>query len=47
MGMIRVNYHLTEKQLARLKELSKETGLTVSEMIWRAIDEYLGGQSKK
>jgi len=39
--MKRVNYHLTQKQIESLKKLSKETGLSVAELIRRAIDEYL------
>lgn len=44
--MIRVNYHLTLKQLERLREMSKETGLAVAELIRRAIDKYFEAQSK-
>jgi len=40
--MKRVNYHLTELQLKQLKKLSKQTGLSVAELIRRAIDKYLG-----
>ncbi len=39
--MTRVNYNLTEQQIARLKEMAKETGLSVSELIRRAIDAFL------
>ncbi len=39
--MKRVNYHLTENQLARLKSQAKTTGLSVAELIRRAIDHYL------
>lgn len=38
--MKRVNYHLTEKQIKRLQTHAKETGLTVAEIIRRAVDEY-------
>lgn len=38
--MKRVNHHLTEKQIKKLKELSKKTGLSASELIRRALDEY-------
>jgi hypothetical protein len=38
--MKRVNYHLTEKQIKRLQAHAKETGLTVAEIIRRAVDEY-------
>lgn len=39
--MKRVNYHLAEKQIAKLKALSKNMGISVSEIIRRAIDDYL------
>jgi predicted DNA-binding protein len=39
--MKRVNYHLTEEEIARLQSLSVKTGLTVAEIIRRAVDEYL------
>jgi predicted DNA-binding protein len=39
--MKRVNYHLTEQQIAKLKKLSEKTGLKVADLIRRAIDEYL------
>lgn len=43
--MKRVNYHLTDKQIETLKEIAKDTGLTVAELIRRAIDKFLRGQS--
>ena len=39
--MKRVNYHLTEEEIDRLQSLSGKTGLTVAEIIRRAVDEYL------
>jgi predicted DNA-binding protein len=39
--MKRVNYHLTGEQIGRLQFLSGKTGLTVAEIIRRAVDEYL------
>lgn len=39
--MIRVNYHLTDSQLAALRKRSSKTGLTVAELIRRAVDAYL------
>jgi predicted DNA-binding protein len=36
-----VTFHLTVDQHARLKALSGRTGLTVAEMIRRAVDAYL------
>jgi len=45
--MKRVNYHLPEQTIDRLKALSKETGLSVADLIRRAIDAYLKkGHSK-
>jgi len=39
--MTRTNLFLAETQIAALKALAKKTGLTYSELIRRAIDEYL------
>ena len=39
--MIRKNIHLSDRQLLRLRELSKREGLAVAELIRRAVDEYL------
>ena len=39
--MKRVTYHLTEDEIGRLQSFSAETGLTVAEIIRRAVDEYL------
>lgn len=44
--MIRVNYHLTEGQAAALRELSRRTGLTVAELIRRAVDDYVAALAK-
>lgn len=41
MCMVRVTYHLTEKQFATLKKLAKQTGLAVAEIIRRSVDAYL------
>jgi hypothetical protein len=41
LTMKRVNYHLTEEQIGRLQFLSGKTGLSVAEIIRRAVDEYL------
>lgn len=38
--MKKINYHVTEQQLAFLKHTSEETGLSVAELIRRAIDAY-------
>jgi predicted DNA-binding protein len=45
--MIRVNYHLTEGQLKRLKALSERTGLSVAELIRRAVDGMLRREGKR
>lgn len=47
--MIRVNYHLTEAQLERLRAESERTGATVAELIRRAVDAAYppgGGKAK-
>ena len=45
--MKRVNYHLTEEQIRRLQSLAERTGLTVAEIIRRAVDEYLDRREKR
>lgn len=42
MGMRRVNWTITERQHRELKRLSRETGLSISELVRRALDKYLG-----
>ncbi|MGO8989066.1 MAG: ribbon-helix-helix domain-containing protein [bacterium] len=37
----RVGFYLTDLQIKNLKLVSKKTGLTVSEIIRRAVDEHL------
>jgi len=39
--MKRVNIHITNQQIVRLKNLADKTGLKVAELIRRAIDVYL------
>lgn len=39
--MKRITHHLTEQQIKELQDRSRETGLSVAELIRRAIDEYL------
>ena len=39
--MERTNIYLTKKQLNKLRELSRETELTVAELVRRAIDLFL------
>ena len=36
----RLNFYLTDIQVKRLQTMSKKTGLTASEILRRAIDEY-------
>jgi hypothetical protein len=39
--MIKVNHFLTEKQLQYLRDISKDTGLSVAEIIRRLIDQNI------
>jgi hypothetical protein len=39
--------YLGDRQLAKLKELAQQTGLTVSELIRRAVDRFLKGEKKQ
>jgi metal-responsive CopG/Arc/MetJ family transcriptional regulator len=45
--MKRKSIWLTEQQIAELERLAKGTGLKPSEIIRRAIDNYLEEQTKK
>ena len=38
--MKRINFYLSDKQIETLKALSEEVGLSVSELVRRAVDEY-------
>jgi len=40
--MRRVNWTITERQHRALKSLSQETGLSISELVRRALDKYIG-----
>ncbi|HED03953.1 MAG TPA: ribbon-helix-helix domain-containing protein [Candidatus Fraserbacteria bacterium] len=40
--MRRVNWTITEGQHRALKKLSQQTGLSISELVRRAIDKYIG-----
>lgn len=44
--MKRRNTFLTEQILAKLEERSKQTGTTVSELIRRAIEQFLKKEAK-
>ena len=39
--MKRIDTYITHQQIKKLKELAQKTGLTVAELIRRAIDKYL------
>jgi len=43
----RTNIYLPEEQIKRLKDISKKKDISVSEIIRRAIDEYLRREEKK
>ena len=43
----RMNFYLTDIQVKRLQVMSKKTGLTASEVLRRAIDEYWERFEKK
>jgi predicted DNA-binding protein len=43
----RMNFYLTDIEVKRLNEISKKTGLTASEIVRRAIDEYWERFEKK
>lgn len=45
--MQRVNFYLTEQQVTALTELSESSGLSVSELIRRAIDAFLSKSEKR
>ena len=39
--MKRTNFYLTEKQVERLKQRSEQEGLSLAELVRRAIDAFL------
>lgn len=45
--MKRTNIYLTEIQMKKLEQLCKKTGLSMAELVRRAIDEYLEKVKKK
>jgi Arc/MetJ-type ribon-helix-helix transcriptional regulator len=45
--MKRVNYHLTEEQIAWLDATSERTGLSVAELIRRAVDAMREREEKR
>ena len=45
--MKRTNIHLTEQQRAKLLKLAHKTGLTVAELVRRAVDAFLKAAGKE
>ena len=45
--MKRVDYHLTEEEITRLQTFSNKTGLSVAEVIRRAVDDYLDRKERR
>jgi len=45
--MIRTNIFLTEVQQRRLRALSEKTGAPVAHIVRKAIDKFLGAETKK
>ncbi|HUV58528.1 MAG TPA: CopG family transcriptional regulator [Desulfatiglandales bacterium] len=43
----RTNIYLPEEQIKRLKDISKKKDISVSELIRRAIEDYLKREEKK
>ena len=41
LGMVRACVHLTERELMRLRKHAKTTGLSVAELVRRAVDDWL------
>jgi hypothetical protein len=47
MTMKRMNFYLADLQVRRLKALQKKTGLPLSDILRRSIDEYWERYEKK
>lgn len=47
MTMKRMNFYLADSQIKRLKAIQKKTGLPLSDILRRAIDEYWERFEKK
>jgi hypothetical protein len=46
MTMKRMNFYLADMQIRRLKAIQKKTGLPLSDILRRGIDEYWKFESK-
>jgi hypothetical protein len=46
-NMPRVGLYLTNPQIKRLKDLSKKTGLTLSDLIRRSLDDWIDKYEEK
>ena len=46
-GMKRVDFYLSKIQIEKISKLTKKTGLSASEIMRRAIDEYWEKEKKK
>ena len=44
--MKRINIHLTDKQIAKLKKQSVESGLSVAEFIRRLVDMFFDAEGR-
>ncbi len=47
MTMKRMNFYLADIQIRRLRTINKKTGLPLSDILRRAIDEYWDRYEKK
>jgi hypothetical protein len=43
--MKRRHIHLSDKQIAALKQLAEQTGISLSEIIRRAVDEFIASHA--
>jgi len=47
MGMKSITFFFAQRQIKELKEMSKDTGLNVSELVRRAVDTLLEKHQEK
>ncbi len=45
--MKRTNIHLADDQLERLRKLAKAKGVSVAELVRRAVEKYLDAEERK